>query len=285
MKSIFLINARSGARKIDARGIIGTAGDAVDCNRKEDLDGIIDAAIAGGYEVIYAVGGDGTVHEIAKRLIHKPIALGIIPTGSGNGLARHLGIPLDPAKAMTSGREIVNIDAAEVNGTPFVNVMGVGLDAEIAHRFAASGTRGFWTYLKEGFVAFTEYQRADYDIEIGGETKRHRALIVAVANSSQYGSEARIAPVASLQDGLLDLVVVEDIPIAEAPVMMTRLFNGTIDESNHVRILQAPELRIRRAASGPAHLDGEPVTLDAELRLRVLPRALRVLVPGNVPRL
>ena len=281
MKSIFLINPRSGARRVDARAIIGNAGDTVDCQRKEDLDGIIDAAIAGGYEVVYAVGGDGTVHEIAKRLIGKPAALGIIPTGSGNGLARHLGIPLDPAKAMTSGREIIAIDAAEVNGAAFVNVMGVGLDAEIAHRFAASGTRGFWTYLKEGLFAFSEYARGEYEIEIGGAAQTHRALIVAVANSSQYGSDARIAPVASLQDGLLNLVIVEDVPIAEAPVMITRLFNGTIHESNHVKIIEAPEMIIRRPAAGPAHLDGEPVVLEAELRVRVLPGALKVLVPGG----
>jgi diacylglycerol kinase (ATP) len=283
MKAIFLVNARSGVRRHDLEPILAGAGETIPCQRKEDLDAIIDRALAQGVEVVYAVGGDGTVHEVAKRLIGKPIALGILPTGSGNGFAFHLGIPADPRLALEQSRSgtIESIDVAEVNGMPFVGVMGLGLDAEVAHRFAESGMRGLSTYVKEGLRAFSESAPERYTIEIDGVAAERSAVIVAVANSSQYGHHARIAPIASLQDGLLNVVVIDDVPLVDAPSMLARLFTGTIDRSKHVSITEARSVKIRRPAAGPAHLDGEPVILPAELHVRVIPRALRVLVPAG----
>lgn len=284
MKSLFILNPRSGRRGRTAveEAIRGAcAGEVTRCESKDALDGIISTAASNGVEVVYAVGGDGTVHEIAKRLAGTAMALGIVPVGSGNGLARHLGIPLAIGHALRACRDgvIETIDTATVNGLPFFGVMGVGLDATIAERFASNETRGLRTYVRLGIQTFVRFRAEHYDIEINGETQRREALLLAVANSSQYGNNARIAPLASLQDGLLDVVIVEKVSWFAAPRMLVRLFDGTFARSKGVRFLQARQLRIRRAAAGMAHLDGEPVTLPAELDVQIVPRSLRVLVP------
>src|SRR5688500_8660508 len=135
----------------------------VTCGRKEDLDGMIDAAESDGVDVVFAVGGDGTVHETAKRLAGRKPALGIVPTGSGNGFARHIGLPLDLAAALAScaGGRIETIDTASVNEHPFLGVMGIGFDAVVAERFASSSTRGLETYVREGLRAFSDFQCED----------------------------------------------------------------------------------------------------------------------------
>ena len=292
MKALFLVNSRSGRRRRDnLRALIDaswtTEHEILDCGPVEDLDGIIERAVTDHVEVVFAVGGDGTVHEVAKRLRDTPMALAILPTGSGNGIALHLGIPTDTRLALEACRNgsIVTIDMAEVNGTPFVGVMGLGLDAAIAHGFAGSTSRGLRTYVTEGLRAFSSLKPAHYSIEIDGKREERRAVVVAVANSSQYGNNARISPLASLQDGLLDVVIVENVSLVAAPLLLARLFTGTIDRSNLVTITQAREVTIRRASAGQAHLDGEPVMLPAELRVTVHPRALRVLAPSATTRI
>lgn len=287
MKVLFLINVRSGKRRdLDLAGLIrGGCGEwtaeILSCGAKEELDGIVDRAEAERVDVVFAVGGDGTVHETAKRLIGRKPALGILPTGSGNGFARHLGLPLEPAATLAACQqaEIVTIDTAEVNGLPFIGVMGIGFDALIADRFATSTTRGLETYVKEGVRAFAEYKAEEYEIVTPAETLTKRAFVVAIANSGQYGNNARIAPLASLRDGLLDIVVVNDTSLVDVPMLLARLFSGTFHRSNFVTSLQTAEVTIRRGSEGPAHLDGEPVTLGRELNVRVRPESLRVLVP------
>lgn len=288
MKALFIVNERSGKKRaFDVRDVIraATAFDAeiLGCGRKEDLDAMIDRAEADGFEVVFAVGGDGTVHETAKRLIGRKPALGILPIGSGNGFARHIGLPLDPAAALVScgtGR-IVTIDTAAVNGHPFLGVMGIGFDAMIADRFASSSVRGLETYIREGLRAFADFKADEYVLTANGETITRRAFVIAIANSSEYGNHARIAPFASLQDGLLDVVIVNDANILDAAFLLARLFSGTIHQASGVTTLQTATLTIRRSTEGPAHLDGEPLTLPAELEVRVVPLSLRVLVPDE----
>jgi diacylglycerol kinase (ATP) len=295
MKCLFVVNARSGPRRnVDIARLIREHCERVQmpfelrpCERKEDLDGVIAHAERERYDVLFAVGGDGTVHEVAKRLIGKDVALGVVPTGSGNGFARHVGLPLVLEASLatcTSGR-IATIDTATVNGLPFLGVMGAGFDALIAHRFAESTKRGMRTYVKKGLSAFAEYRPGEYEIDIDGETFRRRAFVVAVANSSQYGNNARIAPLASLQDGLLDLVTVENVSIFSALPLLVRLFNGTIHRSSRAKVAHGRRIVIRREKAAPAHLDGEPMMLPAELDVRIVPSSLRVLVPSSVLRL
>jgi len=294
LKSLFLVNARSGTRrKYDIRDLIrdtcsdwASGYEIVSTQRKEDLDATIDEAEQNGFEIAYAVGGDGTVHEVAKRLIGRKLALGVLPTGSGNGFARHIGLPVEPRASLRAcnERRIVTIDTATVNGIPFLGVMGIGFDAVIADRFANAGTRGLWTYVKVGARAFLSYRAEEYEIDIDGLALKQEAFVIAIANSGQYGNDARIAPLASLQDGLLDLVIVEKQSLISAVSLMTKLFRGTVHRARGVTSLQGKSIRVRRAAEGPAHLDGEPFTLPAELDIRVVPQSLRLLLPDATTR-
>ncbi|HVG25769.1 MAG TPA: YegS/Rv2252/BmrU family lipid kinase [Thermoanaerobaculia bacterium] len=288
MKALFIVNARSGKRRaFDIHDVIRNTAtfehEVLPCVRKEDVDAMIDRAEEEGFDVVFAVGGDGTVHETAKRLIGRKPALGILPTGSGNGFARHIGLPLDPALtlgACATGR-IVTIDTAEVNAMPFLGVMGIGFDAVVADRFASSAVRGFETYVKEGLRAFAEFHPDDYMVTCGAESRKERAFVIAIANASQYGNNARIAPLASLQDGLLDVVIVHDLSVLRAPLLLARLFHGTLHHASEVSMVQCADVHIVRPAAGPAHLDGEPVSLPEELHIRVVPRSLRLLVPAS----
>lgn len=292
MRSLFLVNDRSGKRGgTDVRGLIArsplASAEIVGCTSKEALDGIIDRAEREGVDVVFAVGGDGTVHEAAKRLIGRGPALGIIPTGSGNGFARHIGVPMDPEAALAACAtgEIVTVDSASAGGEPFVGVMGLGFDALIAERFASSTVRGLASYVREGVLALTSRRTESYELTFGERTMRVEAAVVAVANSAQYGNEARIAPRASLSDGLLDVVIVRDRSLFALPSLLVRLFNGTIEAAEGVTIFQTEGVKIRREREGPAHLDGEPFQLPADLDVRIRPRSLRLLVPGTAVRL
>lgn len=289
MKAVFVVNERSGAKRgYDIADVIRRAStfehEIVSCARKEDLDAIVDRAERDGAGVVFAVGGDGTVHETAKRLIGRKPALGVLPIGSGNGFARHIGLPPDPTAALTSckGMRIETIDTALVDDQPFLGVMGIGFDALVAERFASSSVRGLQTYVREGLQAFTQFSAEEYEVSANGSTEKRRAFVIAVANSGQYGNNARVAPLASLQDGLLDVVIVDDPDLINAAFLMARLFSGSFHRATGVTTLQTSEVLIRRPKAGAAHLDGEPVTLGAELRIRVVPRSLRLLVPDAV---
>jgi len=288
VKALFVVNERSGRkRNFEINDLIRRTApfehEIVPCAEKEAMNAIVDRAEADGFDVVFAVGGDGTVHETAKRLIGREPALGIFPIGSGNGFARHIGLPVDPARTLGAcrGGRIVTIDTAEVNGHPFVGVMGIGFDAVVAERFASSNVRGLETYVKVGLRALAEFHAEEYEITCAGETRREKAFVIAIANTGQYGNNARIAPLASLQDGLLDVVVVSDFNLLTAPLLLARLFQGTLHRAGGVTTTQCPEVRVQRPAAGPAHLDGEPFPLPAELHVRIVPRSLRLLVPDS----
>ncbi|PYQ25383.1 MAG: diacylglycerol kinase [Acidobacteria bacterium] len=292
MKALFLVNERSGARRrFDVSDVIRRTTmceyEIVPCGAKGELPAIIERAEREAFDVVYAVGGDGTVHETAKHLVGRMPALGILPIGSGNGFARHIGLPMDAARAIRAcaAGTIVAIDTAEVNGNPFIGVMGVGFDALVAQRFASSTVRGLKTYLTVGTVTFVQYQADEYEITTPQTTLRKRAFTVAIANSGHYGNNARIAPLASLRDGLLDVVIVDDASLMRALLLLPPLFLGTLHRARGVTWLQTPEVTVRRSAEGEAHLDGEPYILPAELHIRVVPRSLRLLVPDHVGRI
>lgn len=289
MKTLFLVNPRSGAnRRLDALARLGAASREWSerprietCGSRDELDGIIASAEDEGIEAIFAVGGDGTVHEVAKRLIGRRAALGIVPTGSGNGLARHLRIPLHLERAanLPADGQVISIDTASVNGLPFIGTLGIGFDAEVAHRFASRSARGLRTYVAAGFDAWFTYDAEEYEVTIDGRVERERSFAITIANSSQYGNDARVAPHASLQDGLLDVVSIAKPALASVPIMAYRMFRGSFDRAEEVKTRRARELVIRRQSAGPAHVDGEPVHLSEELRIDLQPLSLRVLVP------
>lgn len=287
VRVLFVVNAASGPRRRDDLHAVirkhcsSWEYDVSPCGAREELAELVGRASESGVEVIYAVGGDGTVHELARHLIGTDLALGVLPTGSGNGFARHLGLPLQSGPSLTACRGLRSetIDTARVNGLPFVGVMGLGFDAWIAEAFAGAGTRGMRTYVRVGLRGFRRFEAQNYTVRIDGELLERRALVVAVANSSQYGNNARIAPLASLQDGLLDITLIERAPILGAPLLLARLFNGTLHRSAGVTVRTGRRVEISREGAGAAHLDGEPCVLPESLTVEIVPRSLRVIVP------
>jgi diacylglycerol kinase (ATP) len=286
VKTLFLVNARSGSnRRRDAAALIAKTcewdHEIAACGSIDDLDGVIASAASRGVNAVFAVGGDGTIHEVAKRLIGTDVALGVVPTGSGNGFARHLGLPMNFRKAIRAccRLRVEIIDTATVNGTRFINMMGIGFDAWIADAFARAGTRGLATYVRVGLRGFARYAAEEYEVTVDGSMTRHRAYVIAVANASQYGNNARIAPLASMQDGILDVTLIEHAPFFRLPMIAAQLFAGNLHRARGVVTLRGRNITIRRVSSGAAHLDGEPVTLPSSLTIDVVPRSLRVIVP------
>ena len=237
-----------------------------------------------GADIVVAVGGDGTVSEVARGLVGTEKALGIIPCGSGDGLALHLGISRNPAKAVKvlDAACITCIDTASLDGRPFFCTAGVGLDADVAYAFARSSKRGLGTYISTAWNLWMHGDRAHrYGVETDTETWSGPAVIITVGNANQWGNEARIVPKASLRDGLLDVTVVEPFATWEIPVLAARLMTGKADTSRHVRSFRSAHVHIRRDHPGPAHFDGDPFEAGVDLRMETKPGTLRVVVPRS----
>ncbi len=236
-----------------------------------------------GVDIIVAVGGDGTVNEVARSMRHSAGALGIIPSGSGNGLARHLGIPLSPREALQliARRSVEALDYGEINGHPFFCTCGVGFDAFVSERFASSLRRGFLTYVQEALTEAMRYKAETYTVDIDGQSQRMEALLIACGNASQYGNNVYIAPEASMTDGLLDVTVMQPFPLAEAPQIALQLLSKRIGVSNRVRTFRCKELRIHREKEGVVHFDGDPVTCGSELTIRAIPKGIRMVTNPN----
>jgi diacylglycerol kinase (ATP) len=231
------------------------------------------------YHAIAAVGGDGTVNEIAKALTGSTTALYIIPTGSGNGLARHLHIPVGIRSSLLrlNNSEELWIDTCMVNETPFFCTSGMGFDAEVAHRFSLAASRGLMTYILTSFTTFFGYQAQNYEIEIDGQYLSKKLHILTCANAGQYGNDAYISPAADIADGNMDLCMVKPIhSIFKATTFSLRLFTYSMHQSKSVEIVKAKNVKIKREKSDWLHVDGEPVAMPAELNYQILPKSLKV---------
>lgn len=230
-------------------------------------------------DAVVAVGGDGTVNEVARALIHTSTIFGIIPCGSGNGLARHLHIPTDVKKAIEiiNAYQVKSIDYGKINGHPFFCTCGVGFDAYISSRFAQSQKRGSKAYVENVLKSFHSYKPEAYEIETESDSFACQAFLITCANASQYGNNAYIAPHASLCDGMMDVAIIEPFDIPEAIPLTIQLFTKHIDDNKHVRRLRCKKLHIHRTAPGCIHVDGDPVYADEDLCIEIIPDGLRVL--------
>ncbi|MEQ1573813.1 MAG: diacylglycerol kinase family protein [Vicinamibacterales bacterium] len=241
-------------------------------------------AVNHGARTVVAWGGDGTVNEVASALVFSDARLAIVPSGSGNGLARELLVPFDPARALgvAIGPHEHAMDAGELDGHLFFNVAGIGLDARVAHRFAEQGLvgRGFSRYLAITLREIVRYEPDEYIIVADDERLRSRPLLIAIANARQYGNGALIAPQARLDDGRLDVVVVAYRSPIRALVQAPRVFLGQVGRVSGVTMRTAAEVEIRSARPVVYHLDGEPHVGGTTISAKVHPRALRVMVPG-----
>jgi len=240
-------------------------------------------AVENGHELIVAVGGDGTMNEVAQGLLRTPAVLALVPCGSGNGLARHLGLPGSLPAALGliagTGARVAAIDTGTANGRPFFNAMGIGLDADVSRRFNALTSRGLPAYARTAAAALREIRPEHVHLTASGSTEALEILLLAVLNSDQYGNNARIAPGARVDDGQLDLVAVAPVSLAGAAVLAARLFLGALDQSPHVRRLRGRRFVIERTAPGLLHTDGEVHATGARIEIIAQPRSLSVLVP------
>lgn len=237
-------------------------------------------AIDSMVDVVVAVGGDGTVNEVARSLIHTSTIFGIIPCGSGNGLARHLHIPTDVKKAIEiiNDCQVKSIDYGKINDHPFFCTCGVGFDAYISSRFALSQKRGSKAYVENVLKSFHSYKPETYEIDAESESFACQAFLVTCANASQYGNNAYIAPHASLCDGMMDVAIIEPLDVPDAIPLTIQLFTKHIDDNKHVRRLRCKKLHIHRTAPGDIHVDGDPVNADKDLFIEIIPDGLQVLI-------
>ena len=240
-------------------------------------------AVDDNIDVVVAVGGDGTVNEVARCLVHSQTALGIIPCGSGNGLARHLFIPMNPEGALQvlSNCTIEALDYGMINDTPFFCTCGMGFDAFVSSKFAKSERRGLLTYIDNTLREGLRYKPDTYEIEIDGERQHYEAFLIACANASQYGNNVYIAPQASMSDGLMDVTIMEPFTMLEAPQIAIQLFNKTIDKNSRIRTFKCKSMRIHRSKPGVIHFDGDPKDEGTDIEVRLVPKGIRMVVNTN----
>ena len=233
-----------------------------------------------GADVVVAVGGDGTVNEIARALIHTNTALGIIPCGSGNGLARHLTIPINIRGALQviNECEIHDLDFGRINDIPFFCTCGMGFDAVVSMKFAEANKRGLASYMENAFAEVVKYHPESYEIEDETGRKHYKAFLIACANASQWGNNAFIAPHASMSDGLMDVTIVEPFTAIEAPELSFQLFSKAIDRNNRIKMFRSRKIIIHRSKPGPVHFDGDPLIEDKDVVVEMVPKGIKVVV-------
>lgn len=263
--------------QLDRRGLRASIALTIRAGHAREL---AEAAVGDHADLVIVWGGDGTVNESGAALLGTDIAIGLVPAGSGNGLAAALGTPRDPVEAIARALDGPRraIDAGIIGGRPFFNIAGIGVDARIAKRFneRKQGSRGAWPYIVIGVTEGCRYSGREYEVELDGDPRRLRALLIAFANGREYGSGARISADARLDDGLLDAVVVEDRSVVARFWHARHLASGTPGRAPRVTTRQVRRAMIR--AQGPIeyHVDGEMGVADGEVEVSIRPGALWV---------
>jgi diacylglycerol kinase (ATP) len=290
-KVLFIINKYSGPgfqNELEGRIIDVCAQQDVECTieytkaRGHATELARDAAASNIYKKVIAVGGDGTVNEVAGGLLHSSVPMGIIPKGSGNGLARHLGIPMQISQSIQKLFEsaVVAIDSFTLNGRLSLNVSGIGFDGHIANLFGKEKKRGLQGYARVTLNEFFHFTEFEAEIITEKETIRKNAFIIAIANSSQYGNNARIAPAASVRDGLLHVCFLKKVPPYRFDFIYS-FFSGTIDQSSYCEFMEVRKMSIKVDKPIAFHIDGEPCGVTDKFEINVQPRSLQMLIPTS----
>lgn len=287
-KAIFIINLISGTS--DKSGIPGMIAEYIDHDKFDyeiaitqyagHASEIATKAKDDGVDIVVAVGGDGTVNEVARAIVHSGTALGIIPCGSGNGLARHLLLPLNVRKAIDiiNACEIHELDYGVINSYPFFCTCGMGFDAFVSMKFAEAGKRGPITYIENVLREGLKYKPETYTIQDESGTNRYKAFLISCANASQYGNNAYIAPQASMSDGLMDVIIMEPFDVFEAPQISIDMFNKTLDRNSKIKTFRCDKLHIHRDAPGVIHYDGDPVMSGEDIDVHIEPKGIKIVV-------
>ncbi|MDR2064855.1 MAG: diacylglycerol kinase family lipid kinase [Prevotellaceae bacterium] len=232
------------------------------------------------FDIVVAVGGDGTVNEIARALIHTNTVLSLVPVGSGNGLARDLNIPLkvcDAVSLLHKGK-ITAIDVCYFNGHPYLCTAGVGYDAAVSKAFAQSRKRGFLSYFISALKVYIKIKPDVYKLTIDGVETSHKAFDITFANAGQFGNNAYISPMADLSDKLIDAVVIRPFPWYKSAAIAFRLFGKTLHKSKYVKIYKCKHAVLERSEAGCAHFDGEFTDAGRRIEISIQPAALKILV-------
>jgi len=232
------------------------------------------------FDIVVAVGGDGTINEVASIMESSGKLMGIIPCGSGNGLARTLKIPLKNIEAIKrlNSLKVIQIDTGTLNGKKFFNMAGMGFDAHISSLFAENKKRGFGGYIKTTLNEVSKYKADGYQIKVDGESLNQDCFMLSIANSSQYGNNAHISATASVQDGLLDVCLINPFPLYIFPSLGYRMFSKSTERSKYVRIIKGKDILIKRSKEGPVHLDGEPQQMGTEIVVGIKHLSLNLIV-------
>ncbi|WP_438482132.1 diacylglycerol/lipid kinase family protein [Oleiharenicola lentus] len=292
LKVRFIFNPHSGSNRrnpyLRDRAVAFIAehqldGEVVATERPRHATELARAAIADGCTHVVAIGGDGTMNEVACALIGTQAIFGLIPCGSGNGLGRHLGIQKPNRHAfdtLLNGRALA-IDSGMVNSDPFFCAAGIGFEALIAGQFSLMTSRGFQGYIRASAKAWRSYQPETYTIRHADGVAKVTAFTLAIANSAQYGNNAYIAPGASVSDGLLDVTAVPPVGLLSAPPLLWHLFRGSLGRVKSVLRLRGKTFMIEREKPGWVHTDGEPRAETQRLEISIKPQSLRMMVPQN----
>ncbi|MBL7858726.1 MAG: diacylglycerol kinase family lipid kinase [Cyclobacteriaceae bacterium] len=287
---LFIVNKFSGTGYQ-----AGVEGKIIEACEKQDVECTIEFTRGRGHATelaqegvekkftsIIAVGGDGTVNEVAQGLVHTPVPMGILPKGSGNGLSRHLRIPLTLSGALQNlfNSRVIAMDTFTLNDKLSLNVSGIGFDGHVANLFGKDKKRGFTGYAKLTIHEFFQFKEFEASITLENQTLERKAFIMAIANSSQYGNNARIAPAASVCDGLLHLSILKKVPPFRLDFMYA-FFSGKVDRSIYCDVIEAKNFTIKTNKPMSFHIDGEPCGEADQFHIRLLPASLNMLVPAK----
>ncbi len=293
-KVFFIVNKYSGTGFQDA-----LEGRIIDTCARFNIEGTIEytqhkghaaelarQAVADGFRRVFAIGGDGTVNEVAQGLVHTSAAMGILPKGSGNGLARHLHIPLKTQQALEllDKHRIIKMDTMVINDHISVNVSGIGFDGHVAGKFGKDGKRGLIGYGKLVIREFLRFKEFPVEMSLDGKLLKRKSFILALANSSQFGNNAKISPFASVCDELIDVCFIKKVPVSQAVGFAQKMFTGKMNKSSFVETLQGKSINIQFNTPMPYHIDGESMEPATNFNVTISPASLKVIVPDD-PRL
>lgn len=242
---------------------------------------IAKAASQNGIDIVVSIGGDGSANDVAQGLVHSETIMGLIPVGSGNGLAHHLKIPISLKKSIgiINNLKISRIDTATINDKLFISVAGLGFDALVAEEFENCGKRGFWSYLNNVLKQFRVYKPSNYKISFEEKEINRPALLVSFANSDQFGYNVCIAPGAAINDGFIDLCIISPVSTFSAALMAHKFFLKNINSSRHVEIYKIKEVNVEVSEDVSCHVDGDPVERTHSATVKIAPKSLNIIIP------
>ena len=247
---------------------------------------IAKGAVRDGVDCVIAVGGDGTINEVAKALVNTDVVLGIIPSGSGNGLARDLNIPLNYTKALEIIKQgnVARIDYGVANGHIFFCTCGVGFDALVSEKVLNQSARGKLMYVKSMLDVYVNFKPEYYKVTTPDGNFSDTSFLITCANASQYGNNGFIAPEADMQDGKMNIAILRSLPPMNIAQTAIQLVSKNISNNSNLLEIVTSEALIERESEGVMHLDGNAIHTDKDICVKIIRQGLKILIPEEVEK-